>query len=92
MFNLSIVPNTYVTLNCDFWNQPKDFDFNTVQNLPGLAFSTRIDQKFLLKKNKQFKEIAVYLQAGYKSKGYIPESQFLGNNLLLNSGVSFSGL
>lgn len=90
IISFPFVANSKITLNGDFWNQPSSFDFYTTQNNFGFAVTSRIDQNFNLNKNKQFKKLSIYIQAGYKTAGYLPESQFLKNGLLVYSGLTFS--
>ncbi|MCC5613288.1 hypothetical protein LC612_43070, partial [Nostoc sp. CHAB 5834] len=90
LLNFPLIGNSKITLSGDCWNQPSKFDFYTTQNNFGFAIASRIDQTYVLKKNKQFKTLSVYIQSGYKTSGYLPESQFLENGLLLYSGLTFS--
>lgn len=83
--------NKKILLNCniDFWNQPKNFDFNTKSSDFGFGIKSNCGFRFS-QWNQEQKSAYLNLGLFYKTKGFLPEAPSLKSDLNFTLGFTIS--
>ncbi|MEI6851249.1 MAG: hypothetical protein WCL06_00340 [Bacteroidota bacterium] len=85
----NLIDKRWITLNvqADFWNQPRleleDYALPSSVNLPGGAIKASV----MLRPIKLPHKLGLFIEAGYKTKGYM-DGEYLAETLLLRYGLS----
>ncbi len=85
----NLINNRWITMNCsaDFWNQPKleleSYGLHTSSNSPGGSCKVGL----IVRPFKLLYKAGLYVEAGYKSKGYLP-GEDLAETFILRYGFS----
>jgi hypothetical protein len=86
--NFNLYKTFFTSLSGHYWNQPKDFDFNTSNSFTGGALDLEV-KYFILNKRDQWLN-AFSIDAGliYKTKGFLPEELYLDKHVGLRIGTT----
>jgi hypothetical protein len=92
-FGLSLIDfqlskKLYTNISAHFWNQPKNYDFNTNESFNGGAVDLDLRYFFFTKVNSRLKGFSFDLGLIYKSKGFLPEELYLKQHFGVRIGTS----
>lgn len=73
----------------DFWNQPKNLDFNTNKNEFGFGVKSDLGLRFT-QWNQEKKSAYFNIGVSYKSNGFVPEAPSLKEDFRINFGFILS--
>ena len=89
LFNYKINERILSTLAGHYWEQPKDFDFNTEQSFKGGGIDLDLDYLLFINKHKNWlKSLSIRLGMIYKTKGFLPEELYLDEHLGFRIGTT----
>lgn len=88
LYNFKIYKNLHTSITGHFWNQPKDYDFNTNESFDGGAVDVDLKYFFLSKRDKQLKGFSVDLGFIYKTDGFLPEELYLKEHFGVRIGTT----
>jgi hypothetical protein len=78
LLNYKINKKILSTLSGHYWQQPKEFDFNTDQSFKGGGMDLDLDYLLFINKHENWlKSFSIRLGMTYKTKGFLPEELYL---------------
>jgi hypothetical protein len=90
LYDIPLFHNMYVTSSVDFWQQPTDFDFRATSSFSGFRVGQTFEYQFLQNQFSDRNRLSFILSYDYKSKGYMPESFCMGENLSVRIGFKWN--
>jgi len=90
LYNVRLFRNMYVTSSVDFWQQPKDFNFRTTSTFNGFRVGQTFEYRTLRNQFSGHSRLSIILCYNYKTKGYMPESFFMGENFNVSVGFRWN--
>ena len=89
LYDVKLFRNTYVTSSVDFWQQPTDFGFRETSSSFGFYVGQTFEYRLLRSRFSEQSKLSLILGYDYKTKGYMPESFFMGEHLNVKVGVQW---
>jgi len=92
-FGLSLIDfklhdRVYSNITGHFWNQPKDYDFNTKESFSGGAVDIDLKYFFFNNRGTHLKGFSFDLGMIYKTEGFLPEELYLEEHFGLRIGTT----
>jgi len=78
----------YTNISGHFWNQPKDYDFNTSESFSGGAIDTDLRYFFFNNRGTWLKGFSFDLGMIYKTEGFLPEELYFEEHFGLRIGTT----
>lgn len=88
IIDFNIYKSFYSNLSGHFWQQPKEFDFNTTEKFSGGAIDLDLKYFFLNNRDKWLRGFSFDLGIIYKTKGFLPEELYLDEHIGLRIGTT----
>jgi len=88
LYDLKPVDKIAITLSGHFWQQPKNYSFNTSEYFLGGAVDTTIKYWFTNKQNIGLAGYSIDLGIIYKTEGFLPEEVNLNRHFGIRIGTS----
>jgi hypothetical protein len=90
LFDLKLFRTIFVTTTLDYWQQPSENMFfdNSFSN--GFHVGQMFEYQMFSKKYTRTNHFSLFLGYDYKTKGYMPESFFLGKNFDVKAGFKWN--
>ncbi|MCL2416617.1 MAG: carboxypeptidase-like regulatory domain-containing protein [Bacteroidales bacterium] len=90
LYDMRLFANMYVTSSVDFWQQPEDFNFRTTSAFNGFRIGQTFEYRTLRNQFSGHSRLSILLGYNYKTKGYMPESFFMGENFNVSVGFRWN--
>jgi len=90
LYDVRLFPNMYVTSSIDFWQQPTDFSFRTTSTFNGFRVGQTFEYRLLRNQFSGQSRLSILVGYDYKTKGYMPESFFMGENFNVSVGFRWN--
>jgi len=90
LYDVRLFQNMYVTSSVDFWQQPQDFNFRTTASFNGFRVGQTFEYRMLRNQFSGQNRLSILLGYNYKTKGYMPESFFMGENFNVSVGFRWN--
>lgn len=90
LHHLKLSDNISTSIGFDFWEQPKNLDFNVSKGIVGANGNLKINYRILKNNSKFIKGVGLYSEIYYKSEGFLPGYASLENDFGVRTGFSFS--
>lgn len=90
LHKLKLTDNINISVGFDFWNQPKNLNFNTKDAQSGGSIDLQIYYKVMSRISSNVKSLAILLGGNYKSSGYLPEEFYLNEHFGFLIGCAVS--
>ena len=87
MYETKLNKNLRLTSTIDVWKQPDNLNFYDTTLKSGLHVGQDLEYKFLTDTFSNRNRISLYIGYDYKTKGYLPESLELQQQLKFNFGI-----
>ena len=89
LYDVKLFRHAYVTSSVDYWQQPTDFNFRATSAFSGFRIGQTFEYRLLQNPFSDQHRLALTLGYDYKTKGYMPESFFMGENFNLSVGLQW---
>lgn len=88
LYQFDLTDHLFVDSRLNFWNQPKNLDFNTAESTFGGALDLDLRYFFFYKDSYQKKGTSVDLGMTMKTEGYLPEEIYLTQRIGVRFGTT----
>jgi len=88
VMDLQVNDRFYTNITGHFWNQPKDYDFNTSESFAGGAIDVDLRYFFFNDRDISLKGFSVDLGIIYKTEGFLPEELYLEERFGVRIGTT----
>ena len=88
LIDLKLHNRIYSNISGHFWNQPKDYDFNTNESFSGGAIDMDLKYFFFNNRGTWLKGFSLNLGMIYKTEGFLPEELYFEEHFGLRAGTT----